>query len=146
MGAKDALAKGARAASYFNSGKVGEDVEIKNVMSDKDRDKLDKANNKFVKPTKVTKKDTRRLVPKNDQIIVQRRKPENFAAGGLLVVPDQAKESHAEGFVVEVSEAVTEVKKGDYILFGKYAGTEHQFGVEIVLFMSEKDVIATVEN
>lgn len=145
MGAKDALAKGARSASYGYAGKVGEDIEIRNLMSDKDREKLEKENKKLDKPKKVLKKDTRRVVPKNDQIIVQRRESESLSAGGLLVLPDAAKESHAEGFVVEVAKAVTEVKKGDYILFGKYAGTEHQFGQEVILFMSEKDVIATVE-
>jgi|SRR5882724_8368800 len=140
MGAKDILARGGKSATYFNSGEVGSPVELKNVAPEGSREK--------VKTTKkaAIKKDMRRLVPKNDQIIVQRREPENLMAGGLLVVPDAAKERHAEGVVTEVAKNVTEVAKGDYILFGKYAGTEHQFGEQVVLFMSETDVIAIVEG
>jgi len=138
MGAKDQLARGAKSATYFNNGGIGDKVELKNVAPEGSREKV-----KAVKKAEV-KKDGRRLVPKNDQIIVQRREPESFSANGVLLLPDEAKERHAEGVVTEVAEKVTEVKKGDYILFGKYAGTEHAMGSQILLFMSEKDVIATV--
>lgn len=140
MGAKDQLARGARSATYFNNGSASDKVELKNVAPEGTREKV-----KVVKKVAV-KKDGRRLVPKNDQIIVQRREPENLSAGGVLILPDEAKERHAEGLVTEVAERVTEVAKGDYVIFGKYSGTEHQFGDQVFLFMSEKDVIATVEG
>jgi co-chaperonin GroES (HSP10) len=144
MMAKDQLARGARSAKYFNSGKIGEDIEVKNLMSDAERIKLDKETAKLKKIEPKAKKDKRRVVPKGLQILVQRREPENLYAG-ILELPEGSKERPAEGTVIEVSKNVTEVKKGDVVLFGIYAGTEYPWGAETLLFITESEVIAVVE-
>jgi co-chaperonin GroES (HSP10) len=139
MMAKDQLARGARSATYFNSGKAGEEVELKNIAPEGSFEKV-----KVVKKSKP-KKDKRRVVPKGLQILVQRREPENLYAG-ILELPEGSKERPAEGTVIEVSKNVTEVKKGDVVLFGIYAGTEYPWGAETLLFITESEVIAVVEG
>jgi chaperonin GroES len=73
---------------------------------------------------------------------------------GGIIIPDTAKEKPVEGKVVAVgsgkiledgSKQPLEVKKGDRILFGKYAGTEINIDGEEHLIMREDDIIAIVE-
>ena len=91
--------------------------------------------------------------PLHDRVIVKRVEEEEKTKGGIII-PDTAKEKPIEGKVVAVGKGKLlengkqqplEVKKGDKILFGKYAGTEINIeGVEH-LIMREDDIIATVE-
>ena len=69
--------------------------------------------------------------PLHDRIIVERLEEETMTAGGIII-PDSAKEKPQEGKIVAVGKGkITEdgkvlpldVKVGDKILFGKYAGT-----------------------
>ena len=73
-----------------------------------------------------------KIRPLQDRIIVQRVKEEEKTKGGIII-PDSAKEKPIEGKVIAVgngkvledgSTRAVDVKKGDIILFGKYAGTE----------------------
>ena len=94
-----------------------------------------------------------KLRPLQDRILVQRVEEETKTAGGIII-PDSAKEKPAEGKIVAVGNGKVgddgkrvklEVKKGDRILFGKYAGTEVKIEGEEYLIMREDDVLGIVE-
>jgi chaperonin GroES len=91
--------------------------------------------------------------PLHDRVIVKRVDEEELTKGGIII-PDTAKEKPIEGKVVAVGKGkVTddgkklplEVKKGDRVLFGKYAGTEIQIDGEENLIMREDDIVAIIE-
>lgn len=94
------------------------------------------------------------IKPLNDRLLVLRTDKEEKSVGGIII-PDTAKEKPMEGTVVAVGpgkrdesgkRASTDVKKGDRILFAKYAGTEMKIdGVEH-LFMREDDILAVVNE
>jgi chaperonin GroES len=92
--------------------------------------------------------------PLHDRIIVERIEEETKTAGGLII-PDSAKEKPQQGRVVAAGKGkVTEdgkllgmdVKVGDRILFGKYAGTEIKVEGKEYLMMREDDVLGVVEK
>ena len=94
-----------------------------------------------------------KLRPLQDRILVQRVEEETTTKGGIII-PDTAKEKPAEGKVVAVGNGkvgddgkrvALEVKKGDRILFGKYAGTEVKIEGDEYLIMREDDVLGVVE-
>jgi len=91
--------------------------------------------------------------PLHDRVIVQRIKEEETTKGGIII-PDTAKEKPSEGKIIAVGNGKLlengslkplEVKKGDKVLFGKYAGTEIKIDGEEHLIMREDDIIAVVE-
>jgi chaperonin GroES len=93
------------------------------------------------------------IKPLHDRVIVQRIEEEEKTKGGIII-PDTAKEKPVEGKVVAVGEGKIledgkrqplEVKKGDKVLFGKYAGTDIKIDGEEHLIMREDDIIAIVE-
>ena len=93
-----------------------------------------------------------KIKPLNDRIIVKRIKEEEKTAGGI-VIPDTAKEKPQEGRVVAVgpgkwdsdgNRMALEVKKGDDIMFGKYAGTEIKIDGEPHIFMREDDILGII--
>ncbi|MBI2425638.1 MAG: co-chaperone GroES [Candidatus Hydrogenedentes bacterium] len=91
--------------------------------------------------------------PLADRILVKREEPSETVRGGIII-PDTAKEKPQEGKVVSVGpgkvdengkRTALELKVGDRILMGKYAGTEVKIdGVEH-LIMREDDVLAVIE-
>lgn len=94
-----------------------------------------------------------KIRPLHDRVIVKRVEEEGKTKGGIII-PDTAKEKPVEGKVFAVGAGKVlddgkkqplEVKKGDRILFGKYAGTEIQIEGEEHLIMREDDIIAVVE-
>jgi len=94
-----------------------------------------------------------KVKPLRDRVIVKRVKEEEKTKGGIII-PDTAKEKPVEGEVLAVGDGKVsddgkkmplEVKAGDRILFGKYAGTEIQIDGEEHLIMREDDIIAIVE-
>ena len=94
-----------------------------------------------------------KLMPLNDRVLVKRLESEEKTAGGLYI-PDTAKEKPSKGEVVaagpgKVAEdgkrVAMAVKKGDQVLFNKYAGTEVKLdGVEH-LVMREDDILAIIK-
>jgi len=94
-----------------------------------------------------------KIKPLNDRVLVVREAEEQKSAGGIII-PDTAKEKPQRGKVVAVGPGKMdeggqriplEVKKGDRVLFGKYAGTEIKLdGVEHV-FMKEDDILTIIE-
>jgi chaperonin GroES len=94
-----------------------------------------------------------KIRPLNDRVLVIREEEEQKSAGGIII-PDTAKEKPQRGKVVAAGpgkmgedgkRVALEVKEGDRILFGKYAGTDIKLdGVEHV-FMKEDDILSIVE-
>jgi len=91
--------------------------------------------------------------PLHDRIIVKRLAEEEKTKGGIII-PDTAKEKPLEGAVVAVGTGrITEdgkvrpvdVKKGDKVLFGKYAGTEIKIDGEEHLILREEDILAVLD-
>jgi chaperonin GroES len=92
--------------------------------------------------------------PLNDRVLVKRLEEEVKTAGGLYI-PDSAKEKPTRGKVIAAGtgrandEGVRkplDVKAGDLILFGKYAGTEIKINGEELIIMREDDILAVIEG
>ena len=93
------------------------------------------------------------IEPLHDRVIVQRVEEKDMTEGGIHI-PDSAKEKPQEGIVIAVGDGrllengekqALDVKAGDRILFGKYAGTEVSIGEEEHLIMREEDIIARIK-
>ena len=91
--------------------------------------------------------------PLNDRLIVKRLEEEEKTRGGIII-PDTVKEKPMEGEVIAAgngrvkkdgTKIPMEVKKGDRILFAKYAGTEVKINGEEYLMMKEDDIFAIIE-
>ncbi|HIV99982.1 MAG TPA: co-chaperone GroES [Candidatus Desulfovibrio intestinipullorum] len=95
-----------------------------------------------------------KLQPLNDRLLVKRLESEEKTAGGLYI-PDTAKEKPSKGQVVAVGPGKVDdngnrvaltVKKGDMVLFNKYAGTEVKLDGTDHLVLREDDVLAIIED
>ena len=94
-----------------------------------------------------------KLKPLTDRVLVKRLESEEKTAGGLYI-PDTAKEKPSKGQVVAVgpgkitengSRVAMAVKKGDEVLFNKYAGTEIKLDGVDHLVMREEDILAIID-
>ena len=92
--------------------------------------------------------------PLHDRVVVKRVEEERMSAGGI-VIPDSATEKPDRGEVLAVGNGkitdsgevrALELKVGDTVLFGKYAGTAVKVDGDELLVMREDDVIAVVEG
>lgn len=93
--------------------------------------------------------------PLQDRIIVERVEEETTTAGGIIIPDTVSKEKPQEGKVIAAGKGKTtpegkllplDVKEGDLVLFGKYAGSEIKVdGVEY-LIMREDDILGVVEK
>ncbi len=91
--------------------------------------------------------------PLHDRLIVQRLEEEEKTKGGIII-PDTAKEKPIEGKVIAIgtgrikkngTKIPLEVKKGNRVLYAKYAGTEVKMDKEEYLIMKEDDILAIIE-
>lgn len=94
------------------------------------------------------------LRPIQDKVIVERLEAEEKTAGGI-VLPDTAKDKPQQGKVIAVGPGKVlengqlrepEVKKGDRVIFGSYAGSEVKVNDKTYLVMSESEILAVVES
>ncbi len=92
--------------------------------------------------------------PLHDRLIVKRFDEEEKTKGGIII-PDNAKEKPMQGEVIAVGngkvledgkKSPLEVKKGDRVLFGKYAGTEIKVEGNEYLMMREEDILGVLEK
>ena len=92
--------------------------------------------------------------PLHDRVLIQRVKEEEKTKGGIII-PDSAKEKPIEGKVVAVGNGkvledgkvrALDIKKGDRILFGKYAGTEVKIENVEHLILREEDILGVIEK
>ncbi len=91
--------------------------------------------------------------PLHDRVLVKRFEEEEKSKGGIII-PDTAKEKPIQGQIIAVGTGrVTEdgkirpleVKKGDKVLFGKYAGTEIKIEGDDFLMMREEDILGIIQ-
>lgn len=91
--------------------------------------------------------------PLDDRVVIEPMEAEEKTPGGI-VLPDTAKEKPMKGKVVAVGDgkmlesgkrAELLVKKGDKVLYGKYAGTEITVDGKEYLVMRESDILAKIE-
>lgn len=91
--------------------------------------------------------------PLQDRVLVKRVEEERKTAGGIII-PDGQTEKPAEGQIVSVgpgyrnndgSVRSLDVKEGDKVLFGKYAGTEVKVDGEEFLIMKEDDLLGVIQ-
>jgi chaperonin GroES len=92
------------------------------------------------------------VTPLYDRLLVKRLAEEEKTKGGLII-PDSAKEKPAQGEVISAGNGrISEdgkvtpltVKKGDKILFGKYAGNEVKINGEELLIIREEEVLGII--
>jgi chaperonin GroES len=95
-----------------------------------------------------------KLQPLGDRVVVQPAEREETTKSGI-VIPDTAKEKPQRGSVIAVGKGrrdedgdriPMDVSVGDTVLFAKYAGTEFKFEDEEYLILSEKDILAKVDD
>jgi len=93
-----------------------------------------------------------KIRPLHDRVVVKRMEEERTSAGGI-VIPDSAAEKPIKGEVIAVGNGkvgdsgevrALDVKVGDQVLFGKYAGTELKLDGEEVLIMREEDILGVI--
>ena len=94
-----------------------------------------------------------KVKPLNDRVLVKRMEEVQVTKGGILI-PDTAKEKPIEGKVIAVgpgkmsdagNRMPLQLKEGDRVLFGKYAGTEIKMEGEEYLMMREEDILAILD-
>ena len=91
--------------------------------------------------------------PLQDRVLIQRLAEEKTTAGGIII-PDNNKEKPAQGKVIAVglgqklkdgTVRALDVKAGDKVLFGKYAGTEVKVDGEDLIIMREDDILGILQ-
>jgi chaperonin GroES len=95
-----------------------------------------------------------KLRPLGDRVVIQPTPREEMTKSGI-VLPDTAKEKPQEGSVIAVGPGAfdndgkriaIDVKVGDKVLYAKYAGTEFKVEGDELLIVSQKDILAIVED
>lgn len=95
-----------------------------------------------------------KIRPLHDRIVVRRKEEETKTAGGI-VLPGSAKEKPSQGEVIAVGNGrlldngevrPLDLKAGDVVVFGQYAGSTVKIEGEELLIMSESDVFGVVEG
>ena len=94
-----------------------------------------------------------KLRPLGDRVVVKPLPREEQTRSGIFL-PDTAKEKPQEGEIIaagpgkldEGKRQQMDVKVGDKVLYAKYAGTEFKLEDDELLILSEKDILAVLEN
>jgi len=91
-----------------------------------------------------------KIEPLGDRVVIKPTPKEEVSKVGI-VLPDTAKEKPQEGKIIAVgpgrlteegNRIAMEVKKGDKVLYSKYAGTEFKLDGEELIVMREGDILA----
>ena len=91
-----------------------------------------------------------KIEPLGDRVVIRPTPKEEVSKGGI-VLPDTAKEKPQEGKIIAVGPGrltedgkliAMEVKKGDKVIYSKYAGTEFKLDEEELVIMRESDILA----
>lgn len=92
--------------------------------------------------------------PLHDRVLIRRIEEDSKTAGGIII-PDSAKEKPIQGEVVATGPGARgddgkliamDIKEGDVVLFGKWAGTEVKLDGEEYVIMKESDIFGIVEK
>ncbi len=93
------------------------------------------------------------LKPLGDRVVIEPLEEESSTSPGGIIIPDTAKEKPQAGKVVAAGPGRTtesgelvklEVKKGDKVVYSKYAGTEYSSGGTEYLIVRESDILAVI--
>ena len=96
-----------------------------------------------------------KIRPLHDRVLVKRLDAQEKTTSGGIIIPDTAKEKPQEGEVVAAGPGKVKddgsvlpmnVKAGDKILFGKYAGTDVKIDNEEYIIMREDDILGVLEG
>lgn len=102
----------------------------------------------------LRKKVPMKFRPLHDRVVIRRAEGDIKSKGGIII-PDTAKEKPGEGEVVAVGPGARDengalialdVRAGDFILFGKWSGTEVKIDGEDLLIMKEADIMGIIEK
>jgi len=94
-----------------------------------------------------------KFTPLHDRILIRRVEEAETTRGGIII-PDTAKDKPQEGEVISVGKGKVneegkvhplDVKEGDRILFGKYAGTEIKINDEEHIILKEDEILGIIE-
>jgi chaperonin GroES len=92
--------------------------------------------------------------PLHDRVLIRRVEATEKTAGGIII-PDTVQEKPQEGEIIAVvpgalddngKRVAPEVKAGDFVLFGKWSGTEVKIDGEELLIMKESDIMGILEG
>jgi chaperonin GroES len=159
-GGGDALARGVRSVTFkAGDAKKGDKVQINEgtLASDATRQELDriaKEDAKKIGPRKAAPVMKRTPRPLYDRVVIRTKKAEERIS--TIIIPDEQKDKERprEGVVVFVgkgkvdvngNQRAMEVKPGDVVIFGQYAGTDVSIDDEVVLMMREEEILAVIE-
>ena len=93
--------------------------------------------------------------PLHDRVVVKRIEADEKSAGGIIIIPDTAKEKPSQGGVIAVGPGgrdeagkliPIDVKVGDRVLFGKWSGTEVKLEGEELIIMKESDIMGVIDH
>ena len=97
---------------------------------------------------------TTKLRPLGDRVVIQPTPREEMTKSGI-VLPDTAKEKPQEGSIIAAGPGkiledgkreTMDVKVGDKVLYAKYAGTEFKVDGDDLLIVSQKDILAVLQD
>src|SRR5258708_8978713 len=89
-----------------------------------------------------------------DRVVVRRVKEEQKTSGGIII-PETAQEKPQEGEIIAVGPGAIddnnkrvppEVKTGDFVLFGKWSGSEVKIDAQDLLIMKESDIMGIIDG
>ena len=92
--------------------------------------------------------------PLHDRVVVRRIEEDKKSAGGIII-PDTVKEKPMQGEIIAVGPGgrdesgkliPIDLKPGDFVLFGKWSGTEVKIEGEELLIMKESDILGVIEG
>lgn len=95
-----------------------------------------------------------KFIPLHDRVAVQPIEQEEKTAGGIII-PDTAKEKPMQGKIIAVGSGARkdngevipmQLKEGDIVLYGKWAGTEVKIGSENLIVMKESDILGIISK
>jgi len=85
------------------------------------------------------------ITPIEDRVLIEPKAAEERTASGIII-PDSAKEKPQQGTVIAVGpgtkDITMQIKAGDIVLYGKYAGTEITIDSKTYLMMRQSDILA----
>jgi chaperonin GroES len=92
--------------------------------------------------------------PLHDRVVVKRIEADEKSAGGIII-PDTAKEKPSQGEVIAVGPGgrdeagkliPIDIQAGDWVLFGKWSGTEVKIDGQELLIMKESDIMGIIDE
>lgn len=85
------------------------------------------------------------IQPLANRVILEVQEHAEQSTGGIFI-PDTAQEKPYQGLVLAIGPEVSQVKIGNRVLFSKYGGSDVKLGDQAVKILSEKDILAILED